>query len=69
MASEALPPPRPWTIAVTATNPTQSPKDETVIAASSRANVRWVRRSFRVAGRVPRSSATSSVIDDTDRAS
>src|SRR3954453_15183467 len=64
IASDAEPPPRPCTIAVTATNPTQSPNDDTDIAASSRANGPWVRRSRRVAGRVPRRAATSSVIDD-----
>ena len=65
IASEALPPPSPWTIAVTATKPTQSPNDDTDIAASSRANGPWVSRSPKVAGRVPRSAATSSVIEDT----
>src|SRR4051795_6922941 len=65
IASDADPPPRPCTIAVTATNPIQSPNDETDIAASSRPNGPWVRRSRRVAGRVPRRAATSSVIVDT----
>src|SRR4029079_8265818 len=63
-ASAAVPPPRLATIEVTATKPTQSPNDDTDIAASRRANVRLVSRSLMVAGRVPRSSATSSVIDD-----
>src|SRR6185436_813456 len=67
IASEAEPPPRPWTIAVTATKPTQSPNDETDIAARSLANGPWVSRSPNVAGRVPRSAATSSVIEDTRR--
>src|SRR3954468_7231482 len=68
IASDAEPPPRPCTIAVTATNPTQSPNDDTDIAASSRANGPWVRRSRRVAGRVPRRAATSSGIDDRSAA-
>ena len=55
----------PATIAVTAMNPTQSPSEDTDIAASSRANGPWVSRSLKVAGRVPRRAATSSVIDDT----
>ena len=50
---------------VTATNPTQSPSDETLIAARSRENAGWVSRSFRVAARVPRSAATSSATDAT----
>ena len=50
---------------VTATNPIQSPSEETDIAASSRENAGWVRRSFRVAGLVPRRAATSSAIVDT----
>ena len=65
IASDADAPPMPCTIAVTATNPTQSPNDDTDIAASSRANGPWVSRSRSVAGRVPRRAATSSVIDDT----
>ena len=40
-ASDAVVPPRLTTIDVTATNPTQSPNDETDIAASSRANGRY----------------------------
>ncbi len=52
--------PRRATRAVTATNPTQSPNEDTVIAARSRENGGWTRRSRRVAGRVPRSAATSS---------
>ena len=50
---------------VTAMNPTQSPSDETVIAASSRENAGCVSRSLRVAARVPRSAATSSATDAT----
>ena len=39
--------PTAWSPAtVTATNPTQSPSDETLIAASSRENAGWVSRSF-----------------------
>src|SRR5439155_10235350 len=64
-ASDAVVPPRLTTIDVTATNPTQSPNDETDIAASSRANGRWVSRSRKVADRVPRRAATSSAMDDT----
>jgi len=45
---------------VTATNPTQSPREDTVIAASSRENDGWVRRSLSVADLVPRRAATSS---------
>ncbi len=52
---------------VTATNPTQSPSDEIVIAASRRENAGWVSRSFRVAARVPRSAATSSATEATTR--
>ena len=52
---------------VTATNPTQSPSDDTLIAASSRENPGWVRRSLRVADLVPRSAATSSAMLDTSR--
>ena len=61
----ALPPPSRATIVVTATNPTQSPRDDTVMAANRRANGRCRRRSFSVADRVPRRAATSSVIVDT----
>ena len=55
------------TSAATATNPTQSPRDEMVIAAISRANVRWRNRSRRVAGLVPRSWAMSSATVATKR--
>ncbi len=52
---------------VTAMNPTQSPSDETVIAASRREKAGWVSRSLRVAARVPRSAATSSATEATSR--
>ena len=52
---------------VTATNPTQSPRDDTVIAANRRENPGCVRRSLRVADLVPRSAATSSAMLDTSR--
>ena len=52
---------------VTATNPTQSPSDDTDIAASSRANPGFVSRSLRVADRVPRRAATSSAMLATER--
>ena len=55
----ATPPPaRSLTSAVTARNPTQSPREDTDIAASSRAKAGWVTRSLSVADRVPRSAAT-----------
>ena len=52
---------------VTAMKPTQSPSEETVIAASRREKAGWVSRSFRVAARVPRSAATSSATEATSR--
>jgi hypothetical protein len=64
-ASNGVPPPRVATIAVTAMNPTQSPSELTVMAASNRANARWVSRSLKVAEREPRRTSTSSAIDDT----
>src|SRR6266566_6256063 len=64
-ASAAVPPPRRATMAVTATNPTQSPKDDTDIAARSRANARCVSRSLKVADRAPRRTSTSSAMVDT----
>jgi hypothetical protein len=45
---------------VTATKPTQSPSDDTDIAARSREYPGWVIRSLSVADRVPRIAATSS---------
>ena len=45
---------------VTATNPTQSPREETPMAAASREKAGWVSRSRSVADLVPRSAATSS---------
>src|SRR5437016_1108455 len=48
------------TSAATATKPTQSPSDDTVIAAISLEKVGWRNRSFRVAGLVPRRAAMSS---------
>src|ERR687898_669995 len=58
-------PPLLTTSAVTATNPTQSPNELTVCAASSLEKAGWVMRSLKVAGRVPRSAATSSAKVDT----
>ncbi len=59
-------PPRRATSAVTATNPTQSPNELTVCATSSLEKFGWVTRSLNVAGRVPRSAATSSAnVEDT----
>ena len=52
-------------MAVTATNPTQSPNDETDMAARSRANARCVSRSLKVADRAPRRTSTSSAMVDT----
>src|SRR6266511_2545926 len=49
----------------TATHPTQSPREETVCAASRRGNGGRVRRSLKLADRVPRSCATSSARLDT----
>jgi hypothetical protein len=46
---------------VTARKPTQSPSEDTDIAARSLANGRCVKRSLSVADLVPRSAATSSV--------
>src|SRR4029450_6305312 len=51
--------------AVTATTPPQPPNELTVCAASSLEKAGWVIRSLKVAGRVPRSAATSSAKDDT----
>ena len=62
-----LMPDKLWTSDVTATNPTQSPRDDTVIAASRRENPWCVRRSLRVADLVPRSAATSSAMLATSR--
>jgi hypothetical protein len=53
------------TSAVTATKPTQSPKELAVCAISSLEKAGWVMRSLKVAGRVPRSAATSSANVDT----
>src|SRR2546423_9997153 len=53
-------PPRRVTRAATATNPTQSPSDDTVIAAISFEKVGWRNSSLRVAGLVPRRTAMSS---------
>jgi hypothetical protein len=61
----AVPAARSVTSEVTARNPTQSPSEDTDIAARSRANGGWVIRSRRVAERVPRSAATSSATLDT----
>src|SRR5512132_1171602 len=58
-------PPLLATSAVTATNPTQSPNELTVCAASSLEKAGWVMRSLKVAGRVPRRAATSSAKADT----
>src|SRR5262245_580375 len=58
-------PPLLATRAATATNPTQSPNELTVCAISSLLNAGWVMRSLKVAGRVPRSRATSSAKLDT----
>ncbi len=52
---------------VTATNPTQSPRDDTVIAANRREKPGFVRRSLSVADLVPRSAATSSAMLATSR--
>ena len=60
-------PDRLATSEVTATNPTQSPSDDTVIAASRREKPGFVRRSLRVADLVPRSAATSSAMLATSR--
>ena len=62
-----LMPDKLWTSDVTATNPTQSPRDDTVIAASRRENPWFVSRSLRVADLVPRSAATSSAMLATSR--
>ena len=61
----AASPPLAATSAVTATNPTQSPNELTVCAISSLENAGAVTRSLKVAGRVPRSAATSSAKLDT----
>ena len=64
----AYAPPLPPSLATsetTATNPTQSPIEETVCAASRRGNGGRVRRSLKLADRVPRSCATSSARLDT----
>src|SRR5262245_27311549 len=58
-------PPLIVTSAVTATNPTQSPNELIVCAARSLEKDGWVMRSLKVAGRVPRSAATSSANDAT----
>ena len=55
-------PPRRFTSAATATNPTQSPSDDIVCAARSLENAGCVRRSLKVAGCVPRRAATSSTM-------
>src|SRR5262245_13217936 len=65
IAIAAFTPPILVTSVVTATNPTQSPREDTVIAARSRANGPVRSRSPRVADRVPRSAATSSEMEDT----
>src|SRR3954447_22111681 len=58
-------PPCRWTREATATNPTQSPSDDTAMAAMSLENAGRRKRSFSVAGLVPRRAATSSARLDT----
>src|SRR6266571_4732011 len=53
-------PPIPATSDATATNPIQSPSEDTSIARHRREKDGWVRRSLNVAGLVPRSAAISS---------
>src|SRR5207244_2498057 len=53
-------PPNRATRAATATNPTQSPSEETSMARHSREKDGWTRRSLRVALLVPRRAAISS---------
>src|SRR6266542_4088540 len=62
-APSRLPPSRA-TSAATATNPTQSPREETSMARHRREKEGWVRRSLSVAGLVPLSAAISSATED-----
>src|SRR4051794_18084226 len=66
-ANEAFEVVPPWrsTSEATATNPTQSPSDDTAMAAMSFENAGRRNRSFSVAGLVPRRAATSSARLDT----
>src|SRR6266567_1779691 len=56
----AAEPPSRATSVATATNPTQSPSEETSMARHRRENEGWTRRSLKVALRVPRMAAISS---------
>ncbi len=67
MAYPARAPPILVTRAVTATKPTQSPSDDTSIARHRREKDLILRTLPKVAGRVPRSAATSSAMLATTR--